>query len=396
MQLFRRSRFLLISFEKIRPSGKGSAEESLVLTSILSGDHLLTSTAELDRLCLVESDQWVTAQQLEDLGFRSERIDQMALLGVLITDKVEGPFEIIRQREETLSSGYWPPAAAIFHLLNHHHESRVVPIGKVVRTASRENEAQARAAAFTLAHGAPPPPFFSHGDNTDSIELPLELDETPFREILLRRRTCRYFESSKPLPFKMVAQLLRLAFGAWSQRKLTGVGELLLKTSPSGGSLHPIEAYPVVLNCQGLQSGIYHYRVKDHALEKVLEQPEERLRNLAVAMTQGQEFVGSCAMLVILVARFARNFWKYRERENSYAVVLQDAGHLSQTFQLTATDLRLGAFYTAAINSEAICRVLQLDYPALSPVGILGVGYASGQTEQTTAIEPFEPEHQGR
>lgn len=98
-------------------------------------------------------------------------------------------------------------------------------------------------------------------------------------------------------------------------------------------------------------------------------------------------------MVVILVARFDRNFWKYRERENSYAVVLQDAGHLSQTFQLLATELRLGTFYTAAINSDAITSFLELPYPAEAPIGLLGLGEKSESQPKSKELEPFKPKN---
>ncbi|MDF5808502.1 hypothetical protein P4123_14470 [Pseudomonas aeruginosa] len=41
------------------------------------------------------------------------------------------------------------------------------------------------------------------------------------------------------------------------------------KTSPSGGSLHPVEVYPIVLNVDGIERGIYHYSVRRHGLERL-------------------------------------------------------------------------------------------------------------------------------
>ena len=36
----------------------------------------------------------------------------------------------------------------------------------------------------------------------------------------------------------------------------------LKRTSPSGGGLHPVEAYPLVLRVEGVEPGLYHYRAR--------------------------------------------------------------------------------------------------------------------------------------
>ncbi len=118
--------------------------------------------------------------------------------------------------------------------------------------------------------------------------------------------------------------------------------------------------------------------------------PEGDARRLAIYFAQGQGFVGTCAAIVILVARFDRNFWKYRRRENSYAVILQDAGHLAQTFQLAATGLGLAAFYTAAIQGEAIAERSGLRYPNESALGILGIGQGAAEDPDAAGIEKWE------
>lgn len=389
MKKFRLSRHLLVTLEEL-DGIPGPA--NLVLTSLLTGDHLLTEAAELERLGAISTSTWSPASTISELGFDPERIDKLAQLGMLVVEGGEPDLERIRNREEKLESSHWPPAAAIYHLLNHHRESRMVPLGKVVKTANREILAPDRAAAFVSLNGPPPAAFYSHQPHSAVVELPDGSEgSTPLQKVLLNRRTCRYFDSSRAIELATLGQMLRLVFGVWAKRTLPGVGELLLKTSPSGGSLHPIEAYPLVFRCEGLASGLYHYRVEDHSLEKIHEKDEAELRRLAMFWGQGQEFAGSCSLVVVLVARFERNYWKYRGRDNSYAVVLQDAGHLSQTFQLVATDLGLGSFYTGAINSEAICRELELDYPAKAPLGLLGVGYASDQPAVESAIEAHEP-----
>jgi hypothetical protein len=40
---------------------------------------------------------------------------------------------------------------------------------------------------------------------------------------------------------------------------------------PSAGARYPLEVYPLVFNVKGIKSGIYHYYVKNHLLEYLLQ-----------------------------------------------------------------------------------------------------------------------------
>jgi len=64
--------------------------------------------------------------------------------------------------------------------------------------------------------------------------------------------------------------------------------------------------------------------------------------------------------MVLLVARFDRLFWKYRGHAKVWRVAQLDAGHLSQTWQLTCAELGLGSFVTAALNDLDVERALPL------------------------------------
>lgn len=393
MRKFRRSRYLVLTLEELDPTGTGQITTFLVLTSVLTGEHILANQVEIDALCLVPTDGWVDKSRLDDLGFASERLFKLVELGILISDGEAEPAKNLRGREELLANSHWPPCAALFHLLNHHAEGGIAAPGKIIDTARGVEDAELRAARFIKLHGMAPPAVATRRDAIRVEPLPWPVDDTPLTKILRQRRTCRFFEEGKNLASKQISHILRWVFGPVAMRKfLDGQLELLAKTSPSGGALHPLEAYPIIFSCEGLGPGLYHYHAGSHALELLKEADEEWMRRLCIYFAQGQQFVGTCAAVVVLVARFDRNFWKYRERENSYAVVLQDAGHLSQTFQLVATELGLGTFYTAAINSEAISSFLELPYPAEAPIGILGLGEKSPNQPKTVDAEPFDLE----
>jgi nitroreductase len=82
------------------------------------------------------------------------------------------------------------------------------------------------------------------------------------------------------------------------------------------------------------------------------------LRFLAVAASSGSptRTCWSCS-----APRFGRTFWKYRNHPKAYRVTILDVGHLSQTLFLSATELGLGAYITAAINEVDIEQRVGLD-----------------------------------
>jgi hypothetical protein len=79
-------------------------------------------------------------------------------------------------------------------------------------------------------------------------------------------------------------------------------------------------------------------------------------------------------VLVVLAPRFGRSFWKYRNHAKAYRVTILDVGHLSQTLLLTATELGLGAFISAAINEVDIERGFGLTGFVDGPLAVCGFG----------------------
>ncbi len=91
---------------------------------------------------------------------------------------------------------------------------------------------------------------------------------------------------------------------------------------------------------------------------------------------------------MVLVSRFPRTFWKYRNHSKAYRVCVLDAGHLSQTLYISATEFGLGAFITAAMNEIDIEQALGLDELVESPIAICGFGIRSSEL----ATIEFDPQ----
>jgi SagB-type dehydrogenase family enzyme len=201
------------------------------------------------------------------------------------------------------------------------------------------------------------------------IQLSISDELSEFGRVLQQRRTWREF-SQQPLPLYQLETLLWLSFGVQGWAKIPGVGRLPLKTSPSGGALHPLEAYALIRNVKGISPGIYHYDDEGHRLE--LLRPGCSGAELKKLLA-GQDWFCGCAFVIFLTAIFPRSQWKY-EHPRAYRVVLAEAGHVCQTFCLTATWLGLAPFCTMALADTKIEQALGVDGVSESVVYAMGAG----------------------
>ena len=150
--------------------------------------------------------------------------------------------------------------------------------------------------------------------------------------------------------------------------------------------MHATEAYLLVQRVQGVPPGLYHYRPHEHAL-RPLPAPAMPLDDLARRALAGQWWFAQAPVLVIYAPRVARSYWKYRDHPKAYRALLMDVGHLSQTLCLSATDLGLGAFVTAAINEGELERAFGLAPLCDGPVAVGGFGWRAARQE----IAEFDP-----
>jgi SagB-type dehydrogenase family enzyme len=196
------------------------------------------------------------------------------------------------------------------------------------------------------------------------------VDEDSFINVLLRRRTTRVLAPDRPITASQLSALLYYVCGATHVVQTKGTGEVLLKTSPSGGARHSIEVYPCVFHVEGIDPGIYHYSVKHHGLELI--SPGD-YRDRFPEMCGGQEYTSRAGIVFIYAAVLDRQVWKY-ETARAYRGLMIDLGHLSQTFYLVAAWLGLGAFFTAAFRDELIENNLGLDWTKEIVLGVSGAG----------------------
>jgi len=385
MPRLRRSRYVYFyaedrEFLDIASLLRGRAEVAslrrVLAFSVPAARESVVTRLELDLLLALRSDRWVDA----DAAGPPETIAALVGAGLVLSDENEAAAAEIRRREETLAAGAWSPHAALYHFLT---TWRDVALGDGADSGG--DGGRAALAAFMETFGPPPPHFHAVPGAIESVELPLAGRSGELEETLLARRTARAFDPARAVALDDLSLVLRYAFGCHGYAPVAEGVTLLRRTSPSGGAMHPVEAYPLVRGVEGLEPGLYHYAVDRHALDLLRPLSARRAAELADVFTCGQAYPRDAAALVVLTARFGRSFWKYRRHPRAYAVLLLDAGHLSQTFYLACAALGLGAFVTAAVNGANIEDELGLDGVAEGTLAVLGCGHPA-------AAEPGEPE----
>jgi putative peptide maturation dehydrogenase len=303
-------------------------------------------------------------------------VDELCGRGLLLR---EGDSKLQR-REEQLAADQWLPAAAAYHFSTKQRGGDLRLPEDASEIATQADVAVER---FVERYGPAPEPF--HSVEGARVELPLVSGKGGLYDALGRRRTTRGF-AERPVAREELAVLLHETFGCRGYLELHPEVVALRKSSPSAGGLHPIEAYPLIRSVDGLEPGLYHYAVRDHSLERLSSLEDGEARAEVVAFTAGQTYFASTAVAVVLTARFARSFWKYRRSPTAYATLLMDAGHLSQTFYLVCAQLGLGAFLTTLINGGQIEERLGLDGSAEGALAVLGCGVPAAERS------PLEPE----
>lgn len=200
------------------------------------------------------------------------------------------------------------------------------------------------------------------------------LKKTDYWTTIVNRKTCRAFDGSA-IDLSILSTLLFVSFGEihgeWKELEelnLTDYGRR--KASPSGGALHPSEAYVVVLNVDGLLPGIYHYRSHQHVLTQI---SDDNLIEQMGELLCGQHFAKQLSAGIFITCEFAKCWDKY-PHSRAYRIALFDIGHLSQTFQLTASALGINSWLSGIFKDDEVNQLLKIDGSTEHAMFFVGAG----------------------
>jgi SagB-type dehydrogenase family enzyme len=187
------------------------------------------------------------------------------------------------------------------------------------------------------------------------LSKPNSKGSVSIEEVLHRRRSVRDYKRIS-LSLEEVSQLL------WA-----GSGKnLYRRTSPSAGATYPLEIYLVAGEVEGLESGVYHYSITKHSLEKTKEQDVRR--GLCRAALE-QRMIERAPISMIIAADYARTTGHYGQRGMRY--VHMEAGHVGQNVSLQAVALNMGTVMIGAFDDKQVKEILEIEE---EPLYIIPVG----------------------
>lgn len=353
----KRQRYCLSRYLSLRPQGTG-----LLLESLLSGARVELAKPSLAALVLSFAAPACLEEVLAEVE-ESKRPSVRELLRgwheqrILTRVAADGSLE-----EEAESLARWE-----YHDLLFHVRSRDGRRPESVGAVDPRFEDSRLEPAVKPASGGQAILLSVPGPVPDPAERAGEA--AALSAVLERRRT---LYSVEPLDLDALGVFLHRTCRVTGRRETEGGETRVLKVYPSGGGLHPLEAYLVPYRCRGLERGLYHYRPLDHALTPVHPFDAEVEALLRQAQARTGKLEGYPSVLVVLSARFGRTSWKYRAI--AYRLILEELGALYQTMYLVATAMGLAPCALGAGDSDLFARVAGLDYYRETSVGELILG----------------------
>ncbi len=204
---------------------------------------------------------------------------------------------------------------------------------------------------------SPIPPLTKHDDNPRRrVKVYGGCERAPLSDAL---EGSMETGPTRSLSLPMLGDLLVHAFGVSGRKTLAVTGEHVRRTSPSGGSRHPTEAYVAAFEVEGLAPGIYHFDSADSSLA-LLQEGQWRASYMAevAGMNRRVRFVPRAAL--VLTSMVERSMHRYRD-PRSYRVLHFDVGHLLMTLQLLARARGLSYFSAYSLADTAAERMLGID-----------------------------------
>jgi SagB-type dehydrogenase family enzyme len=248
------------------------------------------------------------------------------------------------------------------------------------------------------------PPQYKFYPYVPVLSLPSPAEDAPGSEpadlwkCITRRRSVRSFGTT-PLTLPQLSRLLWASAGT-TQSFITPHGQDFYRAAPSAGALYPIETYVVVNRVDGLEPGLYHYRVAGlDILERPIVEGSHALEQLRVGdlgpeirkAALDQPFCAKAGAVVIWSAVFGRSEWKYRDR--AYRYVYLDAGHMAAHLALAAVGLGLGSCQVAAFYDEEANALLEIDG---TEEGVLYMSAVGNPSRPFGSAKPLDLRHTSR
>lgn len=229
------------------------------------------------------------------------------------------------------------------------------------------------------------PDKFRHPKCLATVELPpSSLNDIPdlsLKDVLKSRMTCRDFKG-EACSVNKLSTLLHANF-QWENKK--GLENLsknnlsplnaVFRAAPSATGLQMHEVFVGILNVEGTENGIYHYRLesKKQLLQKV---SNDFTDDMLITATRGQDWAKGLSFVIFLVSDM-KKMWVKTRTAKGYGVAYLEAGHISQNIQLVSNAIGLNTWITGSFFDHYLEKILNIDnLNHLFCPFLVGVGYS--------------------
>lgn len=192
-----------------------------------------------------------------------------------------------------------------------------------------------------------------------ALSLPQPLAVASSLSGVVESRVSTRTYGAAPLTSQELATILYLANGTHGGRR----------TVPCSGGLWSIELFPIVLNVDAIEPGVYHYHSPGHQLLTVRKGHYGSWLEHCVLF---QPEFAKASVVIALACCFKRLKSKYGER--AYRLGYIDAGHVSSNVYLGATGLELPVCATAGFIDDELDSFLKLDGLDWSSILTVAIG----------------------
>jgi SagB-type dehydrogenase family enzyme len=201
--------------------------------------------------------------------------------------------------------------------------------------------------------------FYKEYPRFETIDLPADPVDECLESLWRARSSTREFAPEK-LAFAELAAALR------SCRIVDDSRSPERRTYPSAGARFPIEIYVAAFRIEGLDQGLYHYKVRTNQLEVLWPAELDAQRPAIVS-----PFVTDPPAALILTTVLSRAEVKYRHK--AYNFSLLEAGHMAQNIQLACEARGLGSCGIGGYVDQEIAGMLDLTEEEL-PLYVIAFG----------------------
>lgn len=140
------------------------------------------------------------------------------------------------------------------------------------------------------------------------------------------------------------------------------------RTYPSAGAKYPGETYIIILDCDALLPGLYHYAVDDHELDELWIQD---LREPLLTATNDRRIL-SASVVVVFSLIYGRTSEKYGDRGLRYGLI--ELGHMAQNISLIAYAIDKGCYDMGGFIDPIINTWLDIDNESESAALLVVLG----------------------